>query len=98
MSTTFGGQTAETTGIPISRPLVDGSKVGSFFPVLQVSLTTADTAVPINLGRQPSGYITITAPNGGGVVTAGSNNGTDWTTTQIVLAASVAGQYSILVF
>lgn len=95
-ATAFASSAADTTGFPVSRPLVSGSKVGSFFPVLNVALGTNDVVVPITLGRQPTGFITIFTPQGGGVVTAGSNNGSDWTPSQIVLQATVAGNYGIL--
>lgn len=98
MPYTLPAPNAETVGIPISRPLQNQRKVGSFLPILGVALTTTDTTIPIKLGRQPSGYIVIVVPNGGGVVTAGTKNGADWTTTSITLAASVAGSYSVLVF
>jgi hypothetical protein len=45
----------------------------------------------------PSGFITINAPVGGGVVTAGGNAGSDWTPSSIVLQATVAGTYSVLI-
>jgi hypothetical protein len=67
------------------------------YPVLGVELGTSDVAVPIQLGRMPSGFITINAPVGGGVVTAGSNEGSDWNPSQIVLQATVAGTYSVLI-
>jgi hypothetical protein len=88
---------ADTTGLPISRPLISGSKVGSVYPVLGVQLGTTDVTVPIALGRMPSGFITINAPVGGGVVTAGGNAGSDWTPSSIVLQATVAGTYSVLI-
>lgn len=89
---------AEVTGFPVSKPLVSGSKIGSFFPVYNVELGTNDVAVPIQLGRTPSGIIQIFTPPGGGTVTAGSNNGADWTGQQVVLQATVAALYGILVF
>lgn len=97
MSADFAAQVASTQGLPISKPLVSGSKVGSVYPVLGVELGTSDVAVPIQLGRLPSGFITINAPVGGGVVTTGSLNGQDWTPTSITLQATVPGQYSIMV-
>ena len=56
-----------------------------------------DTTVPIRLGRTPSGIIPLRAPAGGGQLTDGSLNGTDWTPSSIVLQATVAGTYSFLV-
>lgn len=56
-----------------------------------------DTTVPIRLGRTPSGIWQLRAPVGGGQLTDGSLNGTDWTPTSIVLQATVAGTYSFAV-
>jgi hypothetical protein len=94
----FSDAVSENTGFPVSRPLVSGSKVGSFFPVLNVALGTNDIVVPITLGRQPTGYIQIFTPQGGGIVTAGTQNGADWNPSQLVLQATVAGTYGILAF
>jgi hypothetical protein len=91
--------TAETTGFPLSRPIQFGSRVGSFLPV-QATFSSAatDTNVAVSLGRTPSGFLTFFTPSGGGLITAGANNGSDWTTTQLTLQATVAGTYGILVF
>ena len=97
-ATAFSDAITENTGFPVSRPLVSGSKVGSFFPLLQVQLGTNDVAIPITLGRQPTGVIQVFTPVGGGIVTAGSQNGSDWNPSSITLQATVAGAYSVLVF
>jgi hypothetical protein len=93
----FASSAADLTGLPISKPLISGSKVGSVFPLLGVELGTNDVTIPISLGRIPSGFITISAPIGGGVVTVGSQNGADWTPSSITLQATVAGTYSVMV-
>lgn len=99
MAQPLSGSTAETTGFPLSRPLVNGSKVGSFFPVLQVAFEAAtDTVIPVRLGRLPSGYIVVRSPAGGGQVTDASDGAASWTPMSIVLQATVAGSYSVLVF
>jgi len=65
---------------------------------LNVTLGSNDVTIPIKLGRQPSGYIQVRTPVGGGQVTDGSNLGTDWTPSSIVLQATVSGNYSVLIF
>lgn len=96
----FSDTVAEVTGFPLSRPLQPGNRVGSFFPILQQNFATAlsDVTITTNLGRPPSGYITIRTPAGGGTVTDGANAGSDWTTTTITLQATTAGNYSLLIF
>lgn len=100
MPTTLSAVTADVTGFPLTRPLVNGKRIGSFFPVLGASFTTAgtDVTISVNLGRQPSGYLQIRTPPGGGVITDGTNLGSDWTPSSIVVQATVAGTYSLLVF
>jgi hypothetical protein len=83
------------TGIPITRPLQTG-RLGSFFVVAAVSISTTDTVIPILLGRLPSCYL-VARNSSGGVVYDGSNHGTDWSGSQIVLRATVAGTYTLLV-
>lgn len=98
-SGSFVGSIAQTTGIPINQPLVNGQRVGSFQPVLlQTFVAKTDTSITVNLGRPPSGYLQIGTPVGGSLITKGSKNGTDWTTTTIVLQTPTAGQYDLLVF
>lgn len=98
MTTGFAAPQAETSGFPLSRPLVSGSRIGSFVPLLQQTfVANTDTVIPINLGRMPSGYHQIRTPAGGGQLTDGSLAGADWNPSQIVLQATVAGIYSFLV-
>lgn len=83
------------TGLPITRALQTG-RIGSFYALVGVTINMADTTLTHALGRIPSGYLVFQAPHGGGVVYDGTLNGSDWSPSQIVLAASVAGIYTVL--
>jgi hypothetical protein len=99
MAQTPSASAAEVTGFPLSRPLVNGRKIGSFFPILQEAfVATTDTPITINLGRLPSGYIQVRTPPGGGQITDGANAGSDWDPSTIVLQATIAGTYGLLIF
>jgi hypothetical protein len=85
---------------PITGPLVNGQALGAFVYVKGKALSsTADTTITLNMTRTPQGYIqTRAAYTDGGVITDGSNGGSDWAQGKIVLRASVTGTYSFFVF
>jgi hypothetical protein len=84
------------TGLPILKPLVGQTRIGSFWYLGIVAIGTTDTTLPHKLGRIPSGYILWRAQVAGSVYD-GSHDGSDWTSSEIVLRATVAGNYGILV-
>ncbi len=86
-----------TSGFPLFGELVSGRFVGSFFPLLGQTIDAADTAIPHAMGRIPNGYLVI-RNTPGGVVFDGTNHGTDWTPQAIVLRASIAGTYGLMLF
>jgi hypothetical protein len=63
------------------------------FPVANADVTLAH-----GLGRTPVGYHAIRVRHGGGIITDSANNGTDWTIALVVLSATVAGVYTIMLF
>jgi hypothetical protein len=81
-------------GLPITRPLQVG-RIGSFYYLGLVTINTTDTTLTHGLGRVPSGYIAWRS-QAGGIVTDGTNLGSDWTTDTVVLRATVSGKYAIL--
>jgi hypothetical protein len=84
---------------PITGTLVDGQNLGAFVYCKARSLSSsADTTITVNMTRTPQGYLQTRAPSGGGVITDGASNGSDWTQGKVVLRASVTGTYSFLVF
>lgn len=87
----------QTLGFPFVGTLLDGVQVGSFAPMLARTINTADTTLPHKLGRKPQGY-QVVRNRVGGVVYDGTNFGTDWTDIQIVLRATVAGVYGLIIF
>lgn len=84
-----------STGLPITRPAVTG-RIGSFYEIVLAQINATDTVLPIKLGRIPSRYW-VTRNQGGGSVQDGSNLGADWTPSQIVLKATIAGKYSLFI-
>ena len=56
-----------------------------------------DTAAKLSLGRIPQYFVQLNATVGG-VLYNGSNQGADWTAVKIVLRATVAGTYNLVVF
>lgn len=82
-------------GLPITRPLQPG-RIGSFYYLGVVNINTTDTPLSHSLGRIPSIYL-VGRNQGGGIVHDGTNSGTDWTTSSIVLRATVAGNYGVLI-
>lgn len=90
-------QNGLATSFPLNQALVDNTRIGSFWTLLSRTINLADTTFTIGLGRKPSGYIVIrNVP--GGIVYDGTNGGTDWSSSVIVVRASSAGTYSLLVF
>jgi hypothetical protein len=83
-------------GLPITSTLVDNFKLGSFWVRVLVTINTTDTTITHQLGRIPSIYL-VGRSQAAGVVYDGTNLGSDWTTTQIVLRASTAGRYDLLI-
>lgn len=57
-------QTALSIGFPIAEPLVDQTTVGATYVRVGVAVGTTATDIPILLGRQPSGCITINSTAG----------------------------------
>ena len=84
------------TGIPLAGPLVDNTGLGSFWIRVGVAIGTGNTSISHNLGRKPTMYL-VARNSSGGVVYDGTNHGTDWTGGLIVLRATVAGTYSLLI-
>lgn len=87
---------ASITGLPITRGLVDQTRLGSFWVRVLVTIDTTDTTITHSLGRIPSGYLVFRA-QADGVVYDGSGLGADWTASAIVLRASVQGAYTLFV-
>ena len=87
-------QAGASLGLPMTRPLVDNTRLGSFWLRHQVAIDTTDTALDIKLGRIPSCYIVLRSS--GGVVYDGSDPSV-WTGDSITLRATVAGTYSVAV-
>ena len=77
------------TDFGVTGTLQDKNKVGTDV-VRQITFTTANTDATFNhlLGRKPNGYKVFRTKKGG-VVYDGTNNGSDWTSTVIVLRNTV---------
>jgi hypothetical protein len=65
--------------------------------IVNFAAANADKTIAHGLGRTPVGYDQKRIPSGGGLVTDGANNGTDWTDAVIVLQATATGTYTIFV-
>ena len=71
----------QTTGIPLVNPLVDQTRVGSFWVRLHVSIPISGGNIAHQLGRTPSAYIVVDNRSGnviyrtaGDVALAGPSN------------------------
>jgi hypothetical protein len=83
--------------IPFTRSIIrHGLRCGRG-QYLIATIGTGDTTLTHSLGHIPTQYWPVRNP-GGGVVYDGTNGGTDWTASVIVLRATVAGTYTIVVF
>lgn len=83
-----------TLGLPITRALQPG-RIGSFYYTGLVTVNLSDTTISHKLGRTPSIYLLARA-QAGGIVQDGSGLGSDWTPSTIVLKATAAGKYGLL--
>jgi hypothetical protein len=94
-----GLASSRTTGTVHQRSVVkNGLRDGHGQLLVVAFVAGVDKVIAQGLGRVPVGYNTIRVPVGGGVVTDGSNSGSDWSVSQIVLRASVSGTYTIWIF
>lgn len=82
-------------GIPLTRALVDNSRLGSFYVRTGVTIDTTDTTVDIQLGRVPSCYIVVRSSNGAGVYDGSDPSA--WTPGAITLRATAETVVSVLV-
>ena len=84
--------------IPFATRFQGGFKSGMGEDVTFVFVSpNVDTAFTLALGKIPSRYV-VHWRSVGGVVFNGSNQGSDWTATKIVLRATSAGTYHGTVF
>lgn len=79
----------------VSGTIRDGERSGrGQYRLVTFATANADTSFALTLGHVPAGYLTLrNAP--GGVVYDGTNLGSDWTASLIVLRASIAGNYTL---
>lgn len=87
-------QSILAVGLPITRNLTTG-RVGSFYAIVGASIGTTDTTLAHLLGRIPSIYL-VGQNSAGGVLYNASTGTADWSPSQIVLRATVAGTFTLL--
>lgn len=76
----------------ITGPLSEGLRVGTFVCLYQRAMSgtaNTDTTLSHPLGRTPSLYLVVRTQKGG-VTYDGSNLGSDWSATSLVLRSTVA--------
>lgn len=97
LQTTLAGRNLFAFLPLITGPLLDNARIGAFgVACVNRMVNIADTALAIQLGRVPNGYLVYRTPVGGGLGDPTSGT-TLWTASQIVLAAAVPGLYSFIV-
>lgn len=77
----------------ITSTLVDNASVGTLRACVARTMNATantDTTLTHALGRTPNGYLVLRSQKGG-VLYDGTNLGSDWTASQIVLRSTVAG-------
>lgn len=80
-----------------SFPARSGARYGPFqYIFVDFTVANADKSITIQLDHTPSMW-QVVRNQAGGIVRDGSLNGSDWTPTKIVLQASVAGNYGLLI-
>lgn len=93
-------QGASRNQTPFQRSVIyNGLRDGhGQYLIVNFAVANADKTISHGLGRTPVGYHAIRTPHGGGIITDGANNGTDWTDAVLVLQATATGTYTLLVF
>jgi zona occludens toxin (predicted ATPase) len=84
--TVFDGRNLQRALTIVTGPVLDNAKIG-----------TSDTTLPHVLGRVPNGYIMYRSSSGGQVYDASTGESL-WSRSSIVLRATVAGTFSVLIF
>lgn len=82
--------------VPFQRSVItNGLRDGHGQYLIVTFVANTDKTIAHGLGRAPLGYLTIRIPSGGSPVTDGSNNGSDWTSSAVVLRTPVSGTYTV---
>lgn len=78
---------SQQQGIPLSQPLVDQQRLGSFWVRVGVSIGTGPTNVAHELGRTPSAFVVVNLDSAN-TIYATAGDSTLWSPTNITLRSS----------
>lgn len=95
--TVFDGRNLQRALTIVTGPVLDNAKIGPYAALVGRAIGTSDTTLPHVLGRVPNGYIMYRSSSGGQVYDASTGESL-WSRSSIVLRATVAGTFSVLIF